>query len=100
MKISYCDAINGKSTFHLNKKVVFVLLSVLLMTMTTVSSTAYAGGDKGNSCSKKGIEDGKDHPFSQGTYEKCGDNYYNKFKEGCMSVEGNDRDTCESATDG
>ena len=96
MEKSYSTKNHVKSIFSLNNKVIFVLLSVLLMTMTTVSTTVHAGGE---SCSKKGTNDGENHPFSQGTYGKCGDNYYKKFVKGCMS-EGNTKDTCETATDG
>jgi hypothetical protein len=29
----------------------------------------------------------------------CGDTYNDNYVDGCMSVEGNTRDKCESATD-
>lgn len=51
------------------------------------------------SCYERGLIDGEDLPFSQSTYAKCGDDYYQGFIEGCISVEGNERDICESATD-
>lgn len=50
-------------------------------------------------CYQRGISDGKDHPFNQGTYDDCGDDYYRGFIEGCMSVKDNDREICQSATD-
>jgi hypothetical protein len=52
------------------------------------------------SCYDRGFIDGEDHPFSQSTYDKCGDDYYQGFIKGCESVDGNSRDTCEIATDG
>jgi hypothetical protein len=46
-----------------------------------------------------------DEPFSQGTYDHCGekeggdDAYCNGFIDGCKPLECNARDLCESATD-
>jgi hypothetical protein len=43
--------------------------------------------------------------FSQETYDHCGDEeggddaYYERFNDGCMSIEGNTKDVCEPATD-
>jgi len=50
-------------------------------------------------CFDRGIADGEDHPFNQGTYSKCGDGYYEGYIEGCTSVDGNTADICESSTD-
>jgi hypothetical protein len=50
------------------------------------------------SCFERGIIDGEDYPFNQNTLEQCGDGYYQGFLEGCISVEGSDRNICESAT--
>ena len=99
MEKNFSATNDASSIFSLNKNVIFVLLSIFLMTMTTVSTTAYAGGDKDDSCAKKGLKDGKNHPFNQKTFEKCGDIYYIKFIKGCLSVEGNTKDICESAAD-
>ena len=58
-----------------------------------------------DSCRNAGYDDGQNGPFSEPTYDHCGDEkggddaYYNGFIDGCMSVEGNTRDVCESATD-
>jgi hypothetical protein len=62
-------------------------------------SSVYASSDDVVNCYERGIIDGEDHPFNQGTYDRCGDDYYQGFLQGCISVEGNDRDICESATD-
>jgi hypothetical protein len=56
------------------------------------------GGGRGD-CYDEGYEDGQDHPFSQDLYDECGRSYYNGFIDGCMSVEGNTREDCDSATD-
>ena len=74
---------------------------VLLVATAGPQSFVYgtsASNDEVN-CFERGIIDGEDHPFSQNTFGSCGDDYYQGFIKGCMSVEGNDRDTCESATD-
>jgi len=63
---------------------------------------AYEASIAGNGnvdCFERGITDGEDYPFNQETYNNCGDDYYTGYIEGCMSVEGNTRDVCESATD-
>ena len=51
------------------------------------------------------ISKGQNGPFSVDTYDHCGDEkggdeaYYKGFIDGCMPVEGNTKDVCESATD-
>lgn len=60
--------------------------------------------DWNDSCRDAGYDDGQNGPFSQPTYDHCGDeqggdvSYYNGFIEGCMEAD-NTRDVCESATD-
>lgn len=77
------------------------LIPIILLGATIGPQTLiYASSSNDEvSCYERGIIDGEDHPFSQKTYAKCGDDYYQGFIEGCLSVEGNDRDICESATD-
>ena len=74
---------------------------VLLVAIAGPQSFVYGSGDSTEevNCFERGIIDGEDHPFSQRTYGSCGNDYYQGFIEGCMSVEGNDRDICESAAD-
>lgn len=52
------------------------------------------------SCGNAGYDDGQNGPFDGDRYDECGKFYYDAFLEGCMSIEGNTRDVCESATDG
>lgn len=75
-----------------------VLSTVLLIVFSGISSVSASNGDV--SCYERGIIDGEDHPFNQETYDKCGNDYYQGFISGCLSVDGNSRDSCESATDG
>ena len=76
----------------------FVITFVLGITMIIPTAFASHGTDYA-SCRNDGLYDGENNPFSQELYDMCGDTYYDAFIEGCMSVEGNTRDVCESATD-
>lgn len=87
---------NLKKGFQL----VGLLLPVLFLGLASNLSLANASSEDEVSCYDRGYIDGEDHPFSQNTYDRCGDDYYQGFINGCMSVDGNSRDTCESATDG
>lgn len=54
-------------------------------------------------CYDDGYRDGMNNPFNQDRNQGCDDYgraYYNGFIDGCVSVEGNTRETCESFTDG
>lgn len=76
-------------------------MPILLLSMTKSSiSSSYSSSNSESdvSCFERGIIDGEDHPFSQSTLDQCGDDYYQGFLKGCMSIDGNDRDICESAT--
>lgn len=76
------------------------IIPILLLGAAVGPQTSvYAGSNNEVSCYEKGLIDGEDHPFNQLTHDSCGDEYYQGFIEGCMTVEGNDIDVCESATD-
>jgi hypothetical protein len=95
------------SRFHSITNRISVLSSKIGMALTLVSvfSITLGGIMTVNasrnevSCFERGVVDGEDHPFNQRTYDNCDDDYYQGFLEGYMSVEGNNRDVCESATD-
>jgi hypothetical protein len=77
------------------------LMAVPLSEEATIMPNVFAShGTDFASCNNDGLYDGENGPFSQELYDMCGDTYYDAFIEGCMSVEGNTRDVCESATDG
>jgi hypothetical protein len=87
-----------------------ILISPLLLfnpTTAVFASSSEENTDDGwnDSCYDSGYRDGQNGPFSEGTYDHCGDQtegdkaYYDGFIDGCISVEGNTRDVCESATD-
>ena len=87
---------NSKDKFQL----IILLLPIFLLGMTNNLSLVNTSSEHDVSCYDRGVVDGEDHPFSQSTFDKCGDDYYQGFIQGCMSVEGNSKDTCESSTDG
>ena len=61
--------------------------------------TVYARSNE-VSCFERRIVDGEDHLFNQNLKQLWyGDDYYQGFLKEYMSVEGNNRDVCESATD-
>ena len=81
------------------------ILTVVAIVTTIVTSIygysdAFAShGTDTASCQNDGLYDGKNNPFSQELFEMCGNTYHDAYIEGCMSVQGNTRDVCESATD-
>jgi hypothetical protein len=68
---------------------VTTFLIVNSVTSALASSTGY----------KTGYRDGRDHPFSQEKFSKYGDSYLRGFMDGCMSVPGNTRASCNGAMD-
>jgi hypothetical protein len=90
---------NGAIDIICKLRILWVLLPVLFIGTISNVSLVGASNDEDVSCYDRGYIDGEDHPFNQRTYDRCGDDYYQGFLQGCMSVEGNTRDTCESATD-
>jgi hypothetical protein len=81
----------------------------VISSFPTIVFASSSDGESNNgwndSCYNAGYDDGQNGPFSKGTYDHCGeeaggnDAYYDSFIDGCMSVEDNTRDVCESATD-
>ena len=87
-------------------------MSLLVAIITSAISTlpiAFASTgvlENAQDCYDAGHEDGRDSPFDGGANDICkqftddqGNPYYRGFTNGCMSVEGNTMDVCESATD-
>jgi hypothetical protein len=90
---------NGAIDIIYKLRILWVLLPVLFIGTISNVSLVGASNDEDVSCYDRGYIDGEDHPFNQRTYDRCSDDYYQGFIQGCMSVEENTRDTCESATD-
>ena len=77
--------------------------SILALPMAFASS---GGLENAQDCYDAGYEDGQDIPFDGGANDFCrqfiddqGNPYHTGFTDGCMFVEGNTMDVCESATD-
>jgi hypothetical protein len=81
-------------------RIAWLILPVFVLSIVSGISSISASNGGEVSCYDRGIIDGEDHPFSQNTFDKCGDDYYQGFLEGCKSVNGNTENICESATDG
>lgn len=90
---------NGGIDIICKLRILWVLLPVLFIGTISNVSLVGASNDEDVSCYDRGYIDGQDYPFNQRTYDRCGDDYYQGFLQGCMSVEGNSRDICESTTD-
>ncbi len=75
---------------------------MVIETALTPTTVVYAGNDWNGSCRDAGYGHGQNGPFSVDTYDPCGEEkggdnaYYKGFIDGCMSVEGNTKDVCES----
>lgn len=90
---------------------VIVILSLVVptMTITNVYATGaeldfdedeYANSAEYKaSCGNAGYDDGQNGGFDNSKHDECGKFYYDAFVEGCMQVEGNTKDVCESASD-
>jgi hypothetical protein len=87
-----------------------ITMAMALLGIFSISATAYAqteGDEDVGGCYNVGYSDGQNSEFSRYSFsDNCGptdnpeeNDYYNGFIDGCMSVEGNTRDVCESATD-
>lgn len=89
----------------LGRTTLFVAIAMVLSSTSIPITDLSAGKGWNDSCYDQGFSDGQNEPFSQATYDHCGeeeggaDAYYEGFIDGCISIEGNTRDVCESATD-
>ena len=95
-----------KIKWRRNGKLYFAILAIIswevagLFLFLVTPTTLLASGKY--DCFNTGYQDGQEHPFDRERYEECkaaASSYYHGFINGCMSVEGNTRDICESATD-
>jgi hypothetical protein len=87
---------------NMNSKMIALAVVAIFSISTMMVSANASHSVSPNACYNDGQAAGEDGAFSQELYEFCeqyGDEYYEGFIDGCMSVEGNTRDVCESATD-
>ena len=113
LKYQLMDNWNRKLGSKTTKIMTVILLVVTSLTVpiTTASATEQNNDNSDNNgsseggCYNVGYDDGRNGSFSEDAFQdNCGpldgDNrYYQGFIDGCMSVEGNTRDVCESVTD-
>ena len=85
-----------------NTKLVIICFVTAVLFLFSGTSTTSLGTEEEDDCFDIGYLDGRDHPFDHDKYEECkasASSYYDGFINGCMSVEGNTREICESAMD-
>ena len=89
-------------------KAISVLVAIFTSAISALPIAFASTGvlENAQDCYDAGYEDGRDSPFDGGANDICrqftddqGNPYYSGFIFGCMSVEGNTMDVCESATD-
>lgn len=78
----------------MESKLIILIVIVGLGAIPSISVSAHA-----DNCYADGHADGRDHPFSQTKFTKCGDQYERGFMAGCLSVMGNDKEVCNLAED-
>ena len=85
-----------------NTKIAIISFDIVVLFLFSATSTTSLATEEDDDCFNTGHRDGRDHPFDHEKYEDCkaaASSYYHGFINGCMSVEGNTREICESATD-
>ena len=85
-------------------------VGILTIMMTAAAPMPAIAGEPPTAerCYDAGYSDGQDNPFSVTTFQECDtesksvndqNQYEEGFLDGCMSVEGNTRDLCETSID-
>jgi hypothetical protein len=89
-------------------KAISLLVAIFTSGISTLPIAFASTGilENAQDCYGTGYEDGRDFPFDGGAHDICrhftdyqGNPYYTGFIYGCISVEGNTMDDCESSTD-
>lgn len=113
LKYPLMDNWNRKLGSRTTQNMTVLLLVLISVTVPIMMASATEqnndnsdnNGSSEGGCYNVGYEDGQNGSFSEDAFQdNCGplnsDNrYYQGFIDGCMSVEGNAREVCESATD-
>jgi hypothetical protein len=86
--------------------ILIVAMPVKLPDHVYLLAYAQDGRDSYSTGYDRGYEDGQNHPINEqirdgesGHNEEYRSGYLDGFLDGCLSVEGNDEDSCNSATD-
>jgi hypothetical protein len=89
-------------------KAISLLVAIITSTISALPTAFASTGvlENAQDCYDAGYADGRDFPFDGGANDLCrqfpddqGNPYYRGFIDGCMSVEGDTMDVCESAPD-
>jgi len=81
--------------------IAIVLILVLGLPPGNISAKKSSddGIDNPDRCFQAGKDDGRDSQFSQWEFNACGSSYEHGFMNGCLSVDGNTQDVCNSTED-
>jgi hypothetical protein len=98
-----CDRLSNAKSAIVMTTVMMVLALILVPGSPSVNASIKKGSDDGinnpNRCYQAGKDDGRDSQFSQTEFGTCGSPYEHGFMKGCLSVDGNTREVCNSAED-
>jgi len=79
------------------------IMLIIVLGLPVGNVSAKKSSDNGinnlDRCVQAGKDDGRDSQFSQSEFDTCGSSYQHGFMKGCLSVDGNKRDVCNSAED-
>jgi len=99
----HCNRLSkAKSTVIMTSVTMAIVLIVVLGSPAGNVSAKKSSDDGRNNpdrCYQAGKDDGRDSQFSQSEFDTCGSSYEHGFIKGCLSVDGNTRDVCNSAED-
>ena len=99
-----CDKLSkAKSTIVVTPVMMATIMLILILGLPAGNMSAKKSSDDGTSnpdrCFQAGKDDGRNSQFSQSEFSTCGSSYEHGFMKGCLSVDGNTRDVCNSAED-
>ena len=99
-----CDRLsNVKSTIVMTPVMMATIMLIIVLGSPAGNMSAKKSSDDGinnpDRCFQAGKDDGRDSQFSQSEFDTCGSSYEHGFMKGCLSVDGNTRDVCNSAED-
>ena len=94
---------NVKSTIVVTPVMMATIMLIIVLGSPVGNVSAKKSSDDGTSnpdrCFQAGKDDGRDSQFSQSEFNTCRSSYEHGFMKGCLSVDGNTRDVCNSAED-
>ena len=99
-----CDRLsNVKSTIVMTPVMMATIMLIIVLGSPvgniSAKKSSHNGINNADRCFQAGKDDGRDSQFSQSEFNTCGLSYEHGFMKGCLSVDGNTRDVCNSAED-